>query len=202
MYKRQPTASASGGYYRFDNLPTFVERNGERYLAGYQLQLCEMPKGYAATKCRIGEDTAKDSDLFADTLHLYENADEVIILAEASSGNDFYDRNVEMCIRDRGIEDVTVTLQSFYYDSDTGKWVAITGGDRDIKTSESGSYVFQNVSSYYEKDGKTYLAGYRLYVDPAKNADLYQKYAITKYKQYPNNRSTENSDLQYTGRCV
>ena len=89
-----PTASASGGYYRFDNLPTFVERNGERYLAGYQLQLCEMPKGYAATKCRIGEDTAKDSDLFADTLHLYEDADEVIILAEASSGNDFYDRNV------------------------------------------------------------------------------------------------------------
>ena len=71
-----------------------MERNGERYLAGYQLQLCEMPKGYAATKCRIGEDTAKDSDLFADTLHLYENADEVIILAEASSGNDFYDRNV------------------------------------------------------------------------------------------------------------
>ena len=89
-----PTASASGGYYRFDNLPTFVERNGERYLAGYQLQLCEMPKGYAATKCRIGEDTAKDSDLFADTLHLYEDADEVMILAEASSGNDFYDRNV------------------------------------------------------------------------------------------------------------
>ena len=89
-----PTASASGGYYRFDNLPTFVERNGERYLAGYQLQLCEMPKGYAATKCRIGEDSTKDSDLFADTLHLYENADEVIILAEASSGNDFYDRNV------------------------------------------------------------------------------------------------------------
>ena len=71
-----------------------MERNGERYLAGYQLQLCEMPKGYAATKCRIGEDTAKDSDLFADTLHLYEDADEVIILAEASSGNDFYDRNV------------------------------------------------------------------------------------------------------------
>ena len=34
-----PIASASGGYYRFDNLPTFVERNGERYLAGYQLQL-------------------------------------------------------------------------------------------------------------------------------------------------------------------
>ena len=89
-----PTASASGGYYRFDNLPTFVERNGERYLAGYQLQLCEMPKGYAATKCRIGEDTAKDSDLFADTLHLYEDADEVMILAEASSGNDFYDRTV------------------------------------------------------------------------------------------------------------
>ena len=71
-----------------------MERNGERYLAGYQLQLCEMPKGYAATKCRIGEDSTKDSDLFADTLHLYEDADEVIILAEASSGNDFYDRNV------------------------------------------------------------------------------------------------------------
>ena len=100
---------------------------------------------------------------------------------------------------EKGIEGVTVTLQPFYYDGDTGKWVAITGGDRDIKTSESGSYVFQNVSSYYEKDGREYLAGYRLYVDPAKNADLYQKYAITKYKQYPNSRSTENSDLQYTG---
>ena len=100
---------------------------------------------------------------------------------------------------EKGIEGVTVTLQPFYYDGDTGKWVAITGGERDIKTSESGSYVFQNVSSYYEKDGREYLAGYRLYVDPAKNADLYQKYAITKYKQYPNSRSTENSDLQYTG---
>ena len=100
---------------------------------------------------------------------------------------------------EKGIEGVTVTLQPFYYDGDTGKWVAITGGERDIKTSESGSYVFQNVSSYYEKDGREYLAGYRLYVDPAKNPQLYQKYAITKYKQYPNSRSTENSDLQYTG---
>ena len=68
-----------------------------------------------------------------------------------------------------------MTLKPFYYDSATGKWVAITGEDRDIKTSESGSYVFQNVSTYYKKDGKTYLAGYRLYVDPEKNADLYKK---------------------------
>ena len=100
---------------------------------------------------------------------------------------------------EKGIEGVTVTLKPFYYDSATGKWVAITGEDRDIKTSESGSYVFQNVSTYYKKDGKTYLAGYRLYVDPEKNADLYKKYAITKYKQYPSSRSAENSDLQYTG---
>ncbi|MFR6495034.1 MAG: SdrD B-like domain-containing protein [Ruminococcus sp.] len=100
---------------------------------------------------------------------------------------------------EKGIKGVTVTLKPFYYDSATGKWVAITGEDRDIKTSESGSYVFQNVSTYYKKDGKTYLAGYRLYVDPEKNADLYKKYAITKYNQYPSRRSAENSDLQYTG---
>ena len=114
--------------------------------------------------------------------------------------DDIAGRNIQrLCDFEKGIEGVTVTLQPFYYDGDTGKWVAITGGDRDIKTSESGSYVFQNVSSYYEKDGREYLAGYRLYVDPAKNPQLYQKYAITKYKQYPNSRSTENSDLQYTG---
>ena len=89
-----PTASASNGYYRFDNLPTYVEVDGKRYLAGYQMQLCEMPEGYAATKCRIGEDSAKDSDLFAETLNLYKDADEVIILAEASGGNAFYDRTV------------------------------------------------------------------------------------------------------------
>ena len=90
-----PTATVSGdGHYRFDNLPTFVEIGGKRYLAGYQLSLNEMPEGYAVTKCRVGNDITKDSDLFADTLNLYENADEVIILAQVSSGNTYYDRTV------------------------------------------------------------------------------------------------------------
>ena len=54
---------------------------------------------------------------------------------------------------EKGIGNVTVTLRSFYYDVNTKKWEYITNGDRDIQTAESGAYVFQNVSSYYEKVG-------------------------------------------------
>lgn len=98
---------------------------------------------------------------------------------------------------EKGIGGVTVTLQAFYYDD--GEWIRNEAEDRDIQTAESGSYVFQNVSSLYDKDGKKCLAGYRVWINPDKNADLYQKYAITKYKQYPTSRSAENSDLQYKG---
>ena len=77
-----------------------MEIGGKRYLAGYQLSLNEMPEGYAATKFRMGNDITKDSDLYVQTatgistLNLYKDADEVIILAEASSGNAYYDRTV------------------------------------------------------------------------------------------------------------
>ena len=100
---------------------------------------------------------------------------------------------------EKGIGNVTVTLKSYYYDD--GKWNYIEGKDRFIKTAESGSYVFQNVMSYYNKpdDSKMYLMGYRLMVDPEKNEELYKNYAITKYKQYTKDRSTENSDIYYKG---
>ena len=124
-----PTASASNGYYRFDNLPTYVEIDGKRYLAGYQMQLCEMPEGYAATKCRIGEDSAKDSDLFAETLNLYGDADEVIILAEASGGNAFYDRTVG-----DNVYDIVKAKDNTDYD----------GGLTAIETASIESYIWND----------------------------------------------------------
>ena len=43
----EPTATASNGIYRFENLPTYVEVDGVQYLAGYQLQL----QGHAGRLC-------------------------------------------------------------------------------------------------------------------------------------------------------
>ena len=88
-----PVATASNGIYRFENLPTYVEVDGVQYLAGYQLQLQDMPEGYAATKYRVGA-AEEDSDLVAGSWNLYGSPDEMIILAKASEGNTYYDRTV------------------------------------------------------------------------------------------------------------
>ena len=88
-----PVATASNGIYRFENLPTYVEVDGVQYLAGYQLQLQDMPEGYAATKYHVGA-AEEDSDLVAGSWNLYSSPDEMIILAKASEGNTYYDRTV------------------------------------------------------------------------------------------------------------
>ncbi|MFQ9435479.1 MAG: hypothetical protein ACLR1R_03505 [Ruminococcus callidus] len=47
------------GTYTFSNLPTYVEKDGVRYLAGYQVVLKTMPKDYAATKYWNDADPSK-----------------------------------------------------------------------------------------------------------------------------------------------
>ena len=56
----------SNGDYHFENVPTFVEIGGERYLAGYRLKLDALPKDadgkitYGITKQAV---TANSKDL-------------------------------------------------------------------------------------------------------------------------------------------
>ena len=40
----------TGGSYSFDNLPTFVEVDGVKYLAGYKVSFANLPTDYVATK--------------------------------------------------------------------------------------------------------------------------------------------------------
>ena len=117
-----PTASASNGHYRFENLPTYMEKDGQRYLVGYQMQLCEMPEGYAATKYHATADSNKDSDLIAGTLDLQE-PDNFLILASAFSGNTPY------CYQVRGV------------DYDIVKAANITGYDGGIVQKDSGASI-------------------------------------------------------------
>ena len=117
-----PTASASNGHYRFENLPTFIEKDGQRYLVGYQMQLCEMPEGYTATKYHAAADSNKDSDLIAGTLDLQE-PDNFLILASAFSGNTPY------CYQVRGV------------DYDIVKAANITGYDGGIVQKDSGASI-------------------------------------------------------------
>ncbi len=88
-----------------------------------------------------------------------------------------------------GIENVTVTLESYYLDGDT--WVPF-GTERTMTTNAAGAYVFDNVMSYYEVNGEKHLTGYRLKVDPEKNGDIFKQYAITHYMS---NGGSQDSDL-------
>lgn len=47
------------GKYTFSNLPTYVEKDGVRYLAGYQVILKKLPDDYAATKYWSNADPSK-----------------------------------------------------------------------------------------------------------------------------------------------
>ena len=55
----QTHETKTDGTYTFSNLPTYVEKNGVRYLAGYQVVLKTMPKDYAATKYWNDADPSK-----------------------------------------------------------------------------------------------------------------------------------------------
>ena len=154
-----PTASASNGYYRFDNLPTYLEKDGQRYIVGYQMQLCEMPEGYAVTKYHASTDSSKDSDLIAGTLDL-QKPDDFLILAKAFSGNTPY------CYSVRGVDyDIVKAADITGYDGgivQKDSKVSISGivwddADRDHEIGEDESGI-ANVKiilrQYYRRNGK------------------------------------------------
>ena len=199
-----PTATASGGHYRFDNLPTYIEKDGQRYLVGYQMQLCEMPEGYAATKYHAAADSDKDSDLIAGTLDLQE-PDTFLILAKAFSGNTPYccqvrgvdydivkaadvtgydggivqkdshvsisgivwddaDRDHQISDGESGIANVKIILRQYYRRN--GKWELLPEAKQVAYTNADGQYRFNDLPLSVTVDGVTYLAGYRLWIDP------------------------------------
>ena len=199
-----PTATASGGHYRFDNLPTYIEKDGQRYLVGYQMQLCEMPEGYAATKYHAAADSDKDSDLIAGTLDLQE-PDTFLILAKAFSGNTPYccqvrgvdydivkaadvtgydggivqkdshvsisgivwddaDRDHQISDGESGIANVKIILRQYYRRN--GKWELLPEAKQVAYTNADGQYRFDDLPLSVTVDGVTYLAGYRLWIDP------------------------------------
>jgi hypothetical protein len=79
-----------------------------------------------------------------------------------------------------GIEDVTVTLESYYYNSDTNQWIKLPD-EKTVKTNTGGAYQF-TVSTYYDPkipDKGPYLMGYKVRIDKDKNANLFKTYAPT-----------------------
>ncbi|WP_317336801.1 LPXTG cell wall anchor domain-containing protein, partial [uncultured Ruminococcus sp.] len=210
-----PTATASGGYYRFDNLPTYIEKDGQRYLVGYQMQICEMPEGYAATKYHAAADSDKDSDLIAGTLDLQE-PDTFLILAKAFSGNTPYccqvrgvdydivkaadvtgydggivqkdshvsisgivwddtDRDHQISDGESGIANVKILLRQYYRRN--GKWELLPEARQVAYTNADGQYRFDDLSLSMTVDGVTYLAGYRLWIDPVPAGYNAEEYA-------------------------
>lgn len=82
-----------------------------------------------------------------------------------------------------GLNDVSVNLMQYYYDSD-GKWKqSDTFTKLTTTTDADGNYVFSNQDTYVLRNGKYYLAGYKLEVvntDGTKpDRDVY---AITRYR--------------------
>ena len=218
-----PTASASNGDYRFENLPVSVVKNGRAYVAGYQLKLCQMPDGYAATKYHAGTDRMKDSDLIAGTLEL-QQPDEFIILAagtvenvsavyqrtvrgidydivkaEDSTGQDGgivpqdigasisgivwddADGDKQIGANESGIANVRIVLQQYYRKD--GKWELLPDGMRTTETGTDGTYCFADMPLSVTIDGKTYLAGYRLWVDPIPDGYHARTYAGADVEQ-------------------
>ena len=51
------------GIYTFVDLPTYVEVDGVKYLAGYRMNTETLPAAYAVTRYRVGENRLTDSDL-------------------------------------------------------------------------------------------------------------------------------------------
>ncbi|MFQ9922888.1 MAG: SdrD B-like domain-containing protein [Beduini sp.] len=64
--------TGSDGHYRFDNLETYKEVDGKRYVYGYELWINGIPQGYAATKYQQNAGI-EDSALNASTLQIIKN---------------------------------------------------------------------------------------------------------------------------------
>ena len=87
--------------------------------------------------------------------------------------------------------EVLVKLKRYYYNSDERKWIEDNRSPRVIAdeerpesiyrqllTDQNGHYIFDNLETYKEIDGKRYIYGYKLWID-----DIPQGTAATKYQQ-------------------
>ncbi|MFQ9923851.1 MAG: SdrD B-like domain-containing protein [Beduini sp.] len=94
--------------------------------------------------------------------------------------------------------EVLVKLKRYYYNSDERKWIEdnrsprVIGEEADdyektekpesiyrqMLTDKNGHYIFDNLETYKEIDGKRYIYGYQLWI-----GDIPQGTAVTKYQQ-------------------
>ena len=83
-----------------------------------------------------------------------------------------------------------VTIRRYYLESVSdgkGKWTEDTTYTGPVCTTDvQGDYLFDNLDSYIYKDGKYYLAGYKVYMAEEPDNSVY---GITLYGQY-------NPDIQ------
>ena len=104
-------------------------------------------------------------------------------------------------------EEILVQLKRYYYNSDERKWIEDNRSPRVMEqddedsdntqkpesfyrmylTKKDGHYIFDNLETYKEIDGKCYVYGYELWID-----GIPQGYAATKYQQ---NNGVEDSAL-------
>lgn len=75
------------GIYQFNNLPTYLEKEGTTYVCAYRLFMENVPDGYMATylhKKGVAEDQDSDLDLAQDTLLVDRQGSSYIIAAKES----------------------------------------------------------------------------------------------------------------------
>ncbi|SCH12423.1 Serine-aspartate repeat-containing protein D precursor [uncultured Ruminococcus sp.] len=80
-FAQQSRTTLEDGTFRFDNLDTQVEQNGTVYLAGYALNLKELPSDRAVTKYWRGDDRSKDSNLISSTKSLMRSGEYLPVAA-------------------------------------------------------------------------------------------------------------------------
>ena len=231
----------SNGDYHFENVPTFVEIGGERYLAGYRLKLDALPKD-ADGKITYGITKAGGDSKFqrlenpyqSENLYLTAPDQYLILAAEAKTETDLtyrkhyngsdYDiadaaaqtdwngglKQVEKAqivgrvwddanyngLQDTGegnISGVEITLEQYYRDAN-GNYQPTGIFQKD--SDANGEYRFDNVDTFCNANGETYLCYYQLKM----TGEVPDNYTITWYRQ--GNDPARDSDLDAESRYL
>ncbi len=96
-----------------------------------------------------------------------------------------------------GIGGVKVTIERYYLDADTNRWMEQEDFTSVKTTTNAGNFVFQEMTTYTpEPDGRACLAGYRLRIDKEDLEALPAHYAVTKYQTVKDTEA--DSDLKTT----
>ena len=231
----------SNGNYHFENVPTFVEIGGERYLAGYRLKLDALPKD-ADGKITYGITKAGGDSKFqrlenpyqSENLYLTAPDQYLILAAEAKTETDStyrkhyngsdYDiadaaaqtdwngglKQVEKAqivgrvwddanyngLQDTGegnISGVEITLEQYYRDAN-GNYQPT--GIFQKNSDANGEYRFDNVDTFCNANGETYLCYYQLKM----TSEVPDNYTITWYRQ--GDDPARDSDLDAESRYL